>query len=106
MGDADKVSVGQSKVLLREAFADLLPQHVLHRPKVGFPVPVAAWLKDELFDWSRSILNDDRVQEIINGRRAQSLLEKYRLGETDDFFFRQVWLLVVLAGWYRQHDRS
>lgn len=106
LGDADKVSVGQSKVLLREAFADLLPQHVLHRPKVGFPVPVAAWLKDELFDWSRSILNDDRVQEIINGRRAQSLLEKYRLGETDDFFFRQVWLLVVLAGWYRQHDRS
>jgi len=38
------------KWVLRRAFADILPQHVVRRPKHGFNVPVDHWLRSEWFD--------------------------------------------------------
>lgn len=96
----EKVSVAQSKILLRDAFADLLPPDVVTRPKLGFPVPVASWLKNELYDWGRSRLSCDAAGDIIDTRRALDLFEKYRKGAAPEFSFRTIWLLIVLTAWY------
>ena len=40
---------GQLKWVLRQAFADILPEHVINKPKHGFNVPIDHWLKS---DWS------------------------------------------------------
>lgn len=97
----DKVSISRSKILLREAFADLLPSDVVSRPKLGFPVPVASWLKDELYDWGRAILECDAAGAFIDSRRAVELYDRYRKGTVPDFSFRTIWLLIVLAAWCR-----
>ena len=43
--DEDKV---EKKLLLKEAFKDYLPDDILYRKKMGFSVPLAAWLRNEL----------------------------------------------------------
>lgn len=98
--DSEKVSLSQSKILLRETFADLLPPDVVSRPKLGFPVPVASWLKNDLYDWGRSYLGSEAAAEIIDGHAALDLFERYRRGAVPEFSFRTIWLLIVLSAWY------
>lgn len=98
--DSEKVSLSQSKILLRETFADLLPPDVVSRPKLGFPVPVASWLKNELYDWGRSYLGSETAAEIIDRHAALDLFERYRKGAVPDFSFRTIWSLIVLSAWY------
>lgn len=45
---AQLVKDGNLKWVLRKAFADLLPQEIINRPKHGFNVPIDHWLNDEL----------------------------------------------------------
>ena len=49
---------GRSKVVLKQAFADLLPPAIRHRPKMGFGVPIDRWFRDELKDELRAVLLD------------------------------------------------
>lgn len=43
--DRMKLRGGQTKWVLREAMKDTLPPEILNRPKMGFPVPLGAWLR-------------------------------------------------------------
>ncbi|OGG50201.1 asparagine synthase (glutamine-hydrolyzing) [Candidatus Kaiserbacteria bacterium RIFCSPHIGHO2_01_FULL_54_36b] len=52
-----------SKYLLREACKDLVPPEVLTRKKVGFPVPLKAWLSGPFKAHARSILTDARTRD-------------------------------------------
>ncbi len=58
-----KVNRHQKKRLLQDAFRDLLPAELYHRPKQGFEVPILAWmrgpLKDRLFN---DLLHPDRLE--------------------------------------------
>ncbi len=49
---------GRSKVVLKQAFADLLPPAIRHRPKMGFGVPIDRWFRGELKDELRAVLLD------------------------------------------------
>src|SRR4051794_30753203 len=50
-----RVTREQTKVALRRALAQVVPPHVLERRKLGFPVPIRHWLKDEMYDWARDV---------------------------------------------------
>ena len=41
---------GRSKVVLKRAFADLLPPPIKTRSKMGFGVPISRWFREELKD--------------------------------------------------------
>src|SRR5699024_5618202 len=47
-----KIANGTTKQILREASRGIIPDHVLDRKKLGFPVPIRHWLKDELNSWA------------------------------------------------------
>ena len=49
---------GRSKVVLKRAFADLLPPPIRTRRKMGFGVPVGRWFRHELKDELRDVLLD------------------------------------------------
>lgn len=99
--DRDKVSAHQTKRLLRDAFAGLLPEETLRRAKQGFPVPVAVWLRNELYEWAYAYLGSDIAQEVIDSKQALRLFEKFRKGDVPDFVYRQIWLLLVWVAWYK-----
>src|SRR5262249_22074953 len=49
----------RSKVILKRAMADRLPEGIVQRPKKGFGIPIAAWLKRDL----RSMLQDELASD-------------------------------------------
>src|SRR5262249_18789382 len=46
--DAYKMWLGRHKIILREAFADLVPAAIMTRRKMGFGVPLGRWFRGEL----------------------------------------------------------
>ena len=51
------------KVLLKALARRLLPAHLLERPKMGFGVPMAAWLRGPLRDWAEELLCRRALQD-------------------------------------------
>ena len=59
---SDKVRNGKPKWLLRQVLYRHVPQRLIERPKSGFAVPLANWMRGELREWVESQLNPARIR--------------------------------------------
>ncbi len=93
-----KFKNGELKYLFRRAVRNLVPPRILERKdKMGFPVPIAQWMRGPLHDFicdvllsracrQRGVLNTDRIEEQIDGQQP---------------FSRGLWGALCLELWYR-----
>src|SRR6267142_1352119 len=90
-----------TKRILREALRGLLPEDILTRPKMGFPVPFGEWTRDRWQPVVRDVLLDRRTRErgLINPAAVEQLLAAHRDGATAGG--DAIWALVNLELWYR-----
>jgi asparagine synthase (glutamine-hydrolysing) len=93
-----KLANGTTKYALRRAIADIVPEHVLDRPKLGFPVPIRHWLKDSMYEWARAIIADSQADAFIDREQALALLAAHRSGPHD--YSRKIWTLLVFLIWH------
>ncbi|HZZ97610.1 MAG TPA: asparagine synthase (glutamine-hydrolyzing) [Jatrophihabitantaceae bacterium] len=93
-----KITKDTTKYALRRALELIVPAHVLHRPKLGFPVPIRHWLKDVMYDWARTIVLDSQADELIDLTAVLQLLEAHRTGPVD--YSRKIWTLLVFLIWH------
>jgi asparagine synthase (glutamine-hydrolysing) len=96
----EKTAGGTTKFALREAMAEVLPQAVTERAKLGFPVPVGEWLSGEWFGYADDLLREAQTDRWIDRAGALDLLNRYRGGEPD-VNWRQVWALMVFSIWHQ-----
>jgi len=93
-----KLAGGTTKFALRQALKRIIPPHVLNRRKLGFPVPIRLWLRDEMYDWARAIIMESQTDEHLNRRAVLDLLDEHRTGERDRS--RQLWAILVFMLWH------
>ncbi|HEX2479373.1 MAG TPA: asparagine synthase (glutamine-hydrolyzing) [Geminicoccaceae bacterium] len=58
-----KLHAGQGKRMLRQLFSRYLPGELAERPKQGFAIPLADWLRGPLRDWAETLLDERRLVE-------------------------------------------
>ncbi len=94
-----KVSSNKTKMILRDAAKDEIPTEVYKKKKLGFPVPLRVWMKDE--DVSKMIrdeFNKDYVKELFNQKYILKLLDDHINNKKDNY--RKVWAIYTFLRWY------
>jgi asparagine synthase (glutamine-hydrolysing) len=91
-------SDGVRKYALRRALEEVVPPHIVNRPKLGFPVPTRVWLKSVMYDWARDIIGSSGAGQLLDLRYALDLLEAHRRGDADHS--RKIWTVLVFCVWH------
>jgi asparagine synthase (glutamine-hydrolysing) len=93
-----KIRDGRGKWILRRLLDRYVSAPLVDRPKMGFEVPIAAWLRGSLRGWGEELLADSRLRE--NGfdpkpvRRAWSDLRRGRDGRA-----HALWAVIMYQAW-------
>jgi asparagine synthase (glutamine-hydrolysing) len=97
-----KVRGTTKKVALKAMLRGTLPDSLLDRPKMGFSVPMAEWLRGPLRPLATEVLLDPRTAERGCFRRpvVKRLLHEHVESGIDRSY--QLWLLLVLELWHRR----
>jgi asparagine synthase (glutamine-hydrolysing) len=97
--DAWKLDGRRTKVLLREAFADLIPPDIDRRPKTGFGVPLDAWFRADLREYVRDTLlaPSARWRTYLRPEAVQRIVDAHLRGAAN--YGHRLWLLVCFERW-------
>ena len=86
------------KKLLTDSLPDLLPNYIVNRPKMGFVLPWAHWLKNELFHYADTRIRNLSKREFFNEKAVLNLWENFQKGDTKITYSR-IFPLVALEEW-------
>jgi asparagine synthase (glutamine-hydrolysing) len=94
-----KLKGKSGKVILKEAMKDLLPHDILHRPKKGFGIPIAEWLKGRLNPLMHEMLDSKRLSEqgIFNAGYVERLISEHESAKASHH--KELWTLLVFQLW-------
>jgi len=95
-----KLKGKSGKVILKEAMKDLLPHNILHRPKKGFGIPIAEWLKGRLNPLMHDMLSSERLnkQRLFDVDYVQKLIKEHESGAASHH--KELWTLLVFQLWW------
>jgi asparagine synthase (glutamine-hydrolysing) len=94
---------GESKWLLRRAFADLIPEENLRAPKKGFNVPLGAWMRTKLDRYFDELMPREYVkgEGIFDYDYLAQLREEHRRGRRDNAY--ELFAVLMFDAWYRRY---
>ncbi|MBK1849820.1 asparagine synthase (glutamine-hydrolyzing) [Marinobacter sp. 1-4A] len=95
----------EKKYILKKAFERMLPEDILYRKKMGFSVPLAQWLRNELRPIAHSLLTDrdGGLSYCFDMERVGDLWDRHIGG--DDSFTQELWSMLAFALWWQRYNR-
>jgi asparagine synthase (glutamine-hydrolysing) len=100
--DSSKLNGKTGKALLRTAMRGILPDAIIDRPKKGFPVPLASWLRGPLKQFTQDHLLDPQsaCARFADQHEIARIVEQHSTGRADRS--QEIWTLLVFEHWHRQ----
>lgn len=97
-----KVNEEQNKVAFRTAAANVLPEEIAFRKKLGFIVPIRIWMADERYNQDvQRLFNSDIAEKFFNVDEIKAIFDEYVGGNSDDW--RKVWTIYTFLVWYEEY---
>lgn len=96
-----KIRNGESKWLLRRVAEQYVPRQLLNRPKAGFGIPLADWLRGPLREWSEDLLQPSTLGGgLIDPVSAQQLWKEHLSGRRNWAY--ALWTVLMFESWRRR----
>ncbi len=96
-----------SKYILRQYAKKYLPEQIVNRKKLGFPVPLDQWLNNKrFFKFVKEILLDHKT--ISRGIFEKKTIEKLISNDQKldyDFWGKKIWMLLNIELWFRELEK-
>jgi asparagine synthase (glutamine-hydrolysing) len=99
--DYAKVTKENTKVALRMAAKEVIPNESYNKKKLGFPVPLREWLRDDdAYDLVKKSFDSEISIELFNHKRIMKLLDEHHTGKKDNY--KKIWALYCFIVWYHE----
>jgi asparagine synthase (glutamine-hydrolysing) len=101
-----KIRNGRGKWLLREVLSRHIPQTRSERPKMGFSIPVGAWLRGPLRDWAEDLLDETRLRREGHFRSEpiRQLWSDHLTGRSEGG--DRLWTVLMFEAWLQHWTRD
>lgn len=94
-----KTNEHQTKIALRQAAERAIPSQWAQKEKLGFPVPVVNWLReDRYYQQVKEWFTGPEAQQFFNVDQLLRLLDDHRAGADNS---RKIWICFMFLMWYR-----
>ncbi|MEK4700969.1 asparagine synthase (glutamine-hydrolyzing) [Solibacillus sp. FSL R7-0668] len=95
-----RVNTTNTKYALRQASYQELPEEWVKRPKLGFPVPIRHWLREEkYYKLVKELFNEDFAKEFFDTDQLVGYLDEHFEGKANRG--RYIWTVYVYLVWYK-----
>jgi asparagine synthase (glutamine-hydrolysing) len=97
-----KIKDGIKKYLLKEIVHDYVPKELMDRPKMGFGVPVFAWLRNDLKYYAEEFMSEKDFERhgIFKKEGVKNIINRFFQGDKN--FNSLFWYLLIFQIWYKQ----
>ncbi len=98
-----KVRHGRGKHVLRRVLDRYVPRPLIERPKMGFGIPLEAWLRGRLRDWAESLLDPAamRAQGLLDPAPIREKWEEHVAGKGE--WKHHLWAVLMLQAWLAEN---
>ncbi|MDY6325668.1 MAG: asparagine synthase (glutamine-hydrolyzing) [Catonella sp.] len=98
----EKVTDTNTKVAFREAAHRYLTSAGAEKKKLGFPVPIRIWLKqDKYYNIVKEAFTSEAAKKFFNTDELVKLLDDHRAGKMD--YSRHIWNVYMFLLWYKEY---
>lgn len=90
---------GAGKWISRQVLRQYIPSSLFERPKMGFAIPLAQWLRCDLREWAAELLCERRLrqQAVFDESKVTALWNSHQTGKADWSF--QLWGVLMFQAW-------
>lgn len=101
-----KIRGGRGKHILREVLNRYVPTSLIERPKMGFGVPIDAWLAGPLRDWAEALLDGDRLKRegFLAAEPVQKLWSEHLSGRRRWHY--HLWDILMFQAWLEEQNAA
>jgi len=94
-----KIAGGESKVILKALLGEHLPQSLFKRPKMGFGIPLDAWLRYELRDWAENLLDSKVIKDqgFLDHKIVRNIWDEHLSGRRN--WQAKLWSVLIFQMW-------
>ncbi len=99
-----KVSEGLGKRVIRDVLAQYIPQSMFDRPKQGFSVPVAQWLRGPLREWAEDLLEPNQLasQGYLDVAQVRAIWSEHLSGHRN--WQARLWSVLMFQSWLSKQE--